>query len=210
MRIWALTSRMLFRTFGFVAIFVFTASMLSHADDLSASDRVAGVSHLEKTRDQLLEAVQQLSPEQWKFKQAAERWSVVEVVEHIAITENFLFNMVSEQVMKSPAGDPNRNVAEIDQKVLAAIADRSTRATAGPEVSPSGRLTLQQAIDQFRSARARTLQFMKDTPGLRNHVMDSPIGPLDAYQWLLFISAHSDRHLKQIEEVKADARFPTK
>jgi hypothetical protein len=30
----------------------------------------------------------------------------------------------------------------------------------------------------------------------------------DAYQWLLFLSAHTERHTKQIEEVKATAGFP--
>jgi hypothetical protein len=40
-------------------------------------------------------------------------------------------------------------------------------------------------------------------------VGDSPLRqPLDAYQFLLFISAHSDRHTKQMLEVKADPNFP--
>jgi hypothetical protein len=44
---------------------------------------------------------------------------------------------------------------------------------------------------------------------LRDHAIDSPLGKkLDAYQWVLFISAHSERHTKQINEVKADAGFP--
>ena len=34
------------------------------------------------------------------------------------------------------------------------------------------------------------------------------LGPLDAYQWILRISAHSESHTKQIEEVKADPSFP--
>jgi hypothetical protein len=59
--------------------------------------------------------------------------------------------------------------------------------------------------------RERTMEFLTSTPGLRDHVMDSPLGqPLDAYEWLLFISAHSERHTKQILEVKADPGFPKK
>jgi len=30
----------------------------------------------------------------------------------------------------------------------------------------------------------------------------------DAYQWLLLISAHVQRHVPQIMEIKADRRFP--
>jgi len=39
--------------------------------------------------------------------------------------------------------------------------------------------------------------------------MDSPLGKkMDAYQWILFIAAHSERHTKQLLEVKADPNFP--
>ena len=31
---------------------------------------------------------------------------------------------------------------------------------------------------------------------------------LDCYEWILFLTAHSERHLKQILEVKADPGFP--
>jgi hypothetical protein len=66
-------------------------------------------------------------------------------------------------------------------------------------------------VDHFLKSRERTVQFLQSTPGLRDHVVDSPLGqPLDAYQWLLFISAHSERHTKQILEVKADPNFPKK
>jgi hypothetical protein len=43
---------------------------------------------------------------------------------------------------------------------------------------------------------------------LRNHVASSPIGTYDAYQLILLIGAHSNRHTQQIEEVKADPNFP--
>jgi hypothetical protein len=78
-------------------------------------------------------------------------------------------------------------------------------------VRPTGRWSPQETLDQFLKARERTMEFMKSTPGLREHVVDSPLGqPLDAYQWVLFISAHSERHTKQILEVKADPNFPRK
>jgi len=44
---------------------------------------------------------------------------------------------------------------------------------------------------------------------LHDHVMDHPAaGPLDAYAWMLLVSAHSERHTAQINEVKADPKFP--
>lgn len=67
------------------------------------------------------------------------------------------------------------------------------------------------SLKHFRQSRAQTLAFLKNTADLREHAADSPLGKkLDAYEWVLFISAHSERHTKQIEEVKADPKFPKK
>jgi hypothetical protein len=50
---------------------------------------------------------------------------------------------------------------------------------------------------------------LRNTSDLRDHAVMSPIGKnLDAYEWVLYIAAHSERHTKQILEVKADPNFP--
>jgi len=64
-------------------------------------------------------------------------------------------------------------------------------------------------LDHFLKSRAQTVAFLESTPDLRGHVADSPLGqPMDAYEWVLFMAAHSQRHTKQILEVKADPNFP--
>ena len=72
------------------------------------------------------------------------------------------------------------------------------------------KLTGQKAIvAAFRERRGKTIDYASKTKDdLRARVGDSPIGPLDAYQWLLFIAGHSERHLAQLREVKADPKFP--
>ena len=61
----------------------------------------------------------------------------------------------------------------------------------------------------YRERRANTIDYaQKTTDDLRSRVGDSPLGPLDAYQWLLFTAAHNERHLGQIREVKAHPNFP--
>ena len=44
--------------------------------------------------------------------------------------------------------------------------------------------------------------------GLRDHVMDGPVGKMNGYEFILFVGAHSERNTKQIEEVKADPNYP--
>lgn len=179
---------------------------------LSPEDRAAGVKYLEQTRDGVIAATQGLSEAQWKFKAGPDRWSVAEVMEHIALAEDFIFGAVSEQVMKAPAGAADRDYKKIDQMVLAMVPDRSHKAQAPPPLVPTGKWTPAESLDHFLKSRARTIEYLKTTEGLRDHVTtDDPLGqPMDAYEFLLFIGAHSERHTKQMLEVKADPNFPKK
>ena len=116
---------------------------------------------------------------------------------------------VKQNIMKASPGAPDRDTAKIDAMVLAMIPDRSHKAQAPPQLVPTGRWTPKETLDHFIASRDKTIEFMKTTPDLRAHVADSPMGrPLDAYEWLLFIAAHSKRHTEQILEVKADPNFP--
>ena len=66
-------------------------------------------------------------------------------------------------------------------------------------------------MKHFVESRTRTIEFLQKTADLRGHAVDSPLGQkLDAFQWILFIAAHSERHTKQLNEVKADPNFPKK
>jgi hypothetical protein len=186
-------------------------SAVAGAADLSEAEKKEGLAQLDRTRTGVVEATKGLSEAQWKFKPGSGRWSVAEVLEHIALAEDMLFEHTSQKVMQAPAGKADRDYKAADKMVLSAIADRTQKAQAPEPLVPTGRWSPQESLDHFLRSRARTMEFLKSTPGLRDHVVDSPIGqPLDAYQWLLFTSAHSERHTRQILEVKAGPDFPKK
>jgi len=185
------------------------ASALTFAQTLTQTDRDKGVQYLQQTRDGVVDAVKGLSEAQLKFKPGPDRWSVAETLEHIALAEDFIFQNVTDKIMKAQAAATTRDTAKIDAGVLAMIPDRSHKAQAPPPLVPTGRWTPAATLEHFLASRAKTIEFLQTTPDLRQHVVDSPLGqPLDAYEWLLFIGAHSERHTKQILEVKADPNFP--
>jgi hypothetical protein len=64
------------------------------------------------------------------------------------------------------------------------------------------------AQKHFVESRAVTEEYLKNATGLRAHLGDSPMGKLDGYEFVLLIAAHSERHTKQMLEVKADPNFP--
>ena len=137
------------------------------------------------------------------------RWSVAETMEHIAAAEDFIRGMIVENAMKGPAV-PGRDLKKNDDAVVAMIPDRSHKAQAPEPLKPTNRYgSPEESLKHFLESRAKTEVFLDSTPDLRQHVSDSPLGmKLDAYEWVLFLTAHSERHLKQIQEVKADANFP--
>ncbi len=188
------------------------ASPALRAQDISKEDRDSAVKYLEKTRAGVEAATKGLSEAQWNFKPASNRWSVAEVTEHIAAAEDYLMGMVRDKVMKAPARTESEDVKALDALVLKAVPDRSTKAQAPEPLVPTNRYgTPQASLKHFSDSRAKTIDFLKSTPDVRAHAVDSPLGrKLDAYEWVLFVAAHSERHTKQIEEVKADPAFPKK
>jgi hypothetical protein len=197
-----------------IVAFCLTAlvSPVLRAQNITAEERTKAVKYLEKTRNGVLEATKGLSETQWNFKPGPDRWSVAEVTEHIAASEDFIMDMVKDKVMKAPPRAEPVDVKAIDEFVLMAIPDRSKKAQAPEPLRPTNRFgSPKDSLKHFKESRAKTIVFLKETPDLRGHAADSPLGKqLDGYEWVLFVAAHSERHTKQIDEVKADPSFPKK
>jgi len=181
-----------------------------HAQSLSNADREKAIKYLEETKQGVLKATEGLSEAQWNFKSGPDRWSIAEVAEHIAAAEDYIRGMVTEQVMKAPPRTEADDVKAIDDLVLAAIPDRTNKRQAPEPLKPTNRFgSPAGSLKHFTESRAQTLQFLQTHDDLRAHAADSPLGKkMDAYEWVLFIAAHSERHTKQINEVKADPNFP--
>ena len=181
------------------------------AEEIAPADRAKLVQHLTATRDQVIAESSKLSDAQWNFKAGPDRWSVGEVVEHLALAETFLYG-AHQKAMAGPAATPEQRATTKgkEEVILKAIPDRTKKVQAPEPLQPKTSLgNREQVVAAFRDRRATTLGYAtKTTDDLRSRVIDSPIGPVDAYQWLLFVSAHTERHLAQLREVKANAQFP--
>src|SRR5258705_3051561 len=188
------------------------ATASAYSQEATQADKDKALAYLESTKKGVLDATKGLSEAQWNFKPASDKWSVAECVEHIAAAEDLIRGMDMDKVMKARAG-PGRDTAKIDAGIMAMIPDRSHKAQAPDELKRTNRFgSPEGSLKHFVESRTTTENFLKDTPDLRAHAVDSPMGgpKVDAYEWVLFVAAHSQRHTKQIEEVKADPNFPKK
>jgi hypothetical protein len=193
-----------------VALLLVTGAAAASAQEVTSAERDRALQYLESTKKNVLEATEGLSQAQWNFKPTPDSWSVAQVMEHIAAAEDFIRdNLVKEKVMVSPSGPPGRDVKKTDEAVVAMVPDRTHKAQAPEPLVPSNRFgSPDGSVNHFVESRATTEQFLKTTTGLRDHVMDGPVGKMDGYEFVLFIAAHCERHTKQINEVKANLNFP--
>jgi hypothetical protein len=190
-----------------------TATSVQTGTGISDQDRAAAVEYLTTLRDQVLKESSTLTAAQWNFKAAPDRWSVGEVVHHLALAEPLLFDMQQKQA-SGPAATPEQLAAVKGKEAVIrkGVPDRTQKFQAPEPLQPGKdtNLTSQEDIlAAFRERRTKTIDYASRTKDdLRTRIGESPVGPMDAYQWLVFIAAHSERHLAQLREVKADPGFP--
>jgi hypothetical protein len=179
---------------------------------LTADERTKAIEYLKQTQKDFLASIAGVSEAQWKFKAAPDRWSIAETAEHIAVTEQFIWEMVRDKIMKSPATPEKRaEVKGKEEMIMAKIPDRSRKAQAPEPLKPTGRWATREALAKdFESTRATEIAYVTETKeDLRSHFEEHPaVKTLDAWQWLLFNGAHCKRHTAQILEVKADPNYP--
>ena len=188
------------------------ASLASEDPNMTAEDRAKVIKLLNESHKQTLDLMEGLSEEQLKYKSAPEKWSVLEVAEHISLAEGLLFSAVEGALAAKENPEWETKTKGKTEFLERVMVNRDRKATAPESIVPSGKLTRDEVIAKLKESRAKTLKFAEETKlPLKAHTLDHPFpvfGTLNAYQWLIYIPLHNIRHNKQIEEVKANPNFP--
>jgi hypothetical protein len=130
-------------------------------------------------------------------------WSVLDCLEHLAVTERELLTGVQSA---SPAAERQHNPAR-EAKILDWALDR-TRFIAAPEVViPTGKFaTAREALTEFEKVRAETMRLVESFEGdPRSWLTMHPMvrGPVNCYEMFLMIALHPKRHSQQIVQTRA-------
>ena len=162
---------------------------------------------MDKSRARLRNRLQEMTAEQEGLRPSEEAWSVAEIAEHLAIIEERLSKLFPVMLTKAEAGGLERRPDQPFEPVtVESMIERSAREKyVAPETArPSGGVSLANSLSRLDSSREaiRTLRPRLEALDLTAVTYPHPVfGPLSAYQWLIFISAHEDRHLRQIESL---------
>ena len=170
------------------------------------SEREILVQLLRRTAALYLATLENVSPKQAAFKPGPERWSIVEVAEHIATTEQSMCNLA---VTASPSTEESDR--RMDERIHRFAADRG-RTFAAPEgACPCGRFgSVEEAAAAFSTALQDAIEYLRRTQSdlRRLRVMHPAAGSIDVYQNLLIMAYHPERHAKQINEIKSTVGYP--
>jgi DinB superfamily len=186
------------------AVTVMSAHLLIGAP-MTQRDRDNLVSHLQMTESWLVDEVSALSPAQLKFRMAPAKWTVAEVVQHLAIADPTYWQLFQDG-MKRPSKHLERQATDAD--VLWYGINRVHHEKTEPYKDPKGQtVDIRQALDRFRKLHSTMVDYARTTDeDLRGHAVQD--WGVDAYQCLLEISTHTQRHILQIREIKGDSGFP--
>jgi hypothetical protein len=179
---------------------------------MTAEDRAKAVNYLEESRKEFLAAIDGVTEEQWKWKPAPERWSVGETAEHIVLAEQLLFGNVQRAIASPPNPAWEEKTKGKTEFIEQVMAPRLGKAKAPEPIVPSGKMTRAEVRETFLRQRVDIEKFAKETQiALKEYTVQHPFeifNTLNAYQWLIYAPLHTERHDKQIAEVKATPGYP--
>jgi DinB superfamily len=164
------------------------------------------------SQKEFLNAVEEINDAQWNFRPSPLEWSVGWVAEHIVLTQDAIFSIIGKSLAQTPNPDWESKTAGKEEVLERVLPNRTGRAQAPVAVRPSGKLKRDEIIKQFKQSRSKILEFAERTTlPLKAHTYDNPFSifnTLNAYDWLLYIPLHTNRHNKQMAAVKASAGYP--
>jgi hypothetical protein len=176
---------------------------------LTHDQRSALVVELERSQQLLLDAGRGLTPAQLAWKPAPDAWSIAECLEHVGVVEKLLGGRLQRMAAAEPVTDAR--LME-DARVVNGGRSRENKRQAPEMAKPKGGTftTLEEFETHFTPLRAQTIEFVRMTEAPL-HALVEPhpaMGDLSGHQWLLFLSAHCERHAEQAREVRSAPNFP--
>lgn len=185
-----------------------------------AEDTTPRLTEIEKTKMKTIlnsslmkfnSAINNLSEAQLNFRPAPDKWSIAECIEHITLAE-LEFSKILGREMQKPSNPALRSKIRIqDDEIQPKMTSRKWKAQSPEIFKPSNKFgTTSETITAFQNQRNQTISYVETTKDdLRNHYWQHPLtGKIDLYQTLLLMSAHLERHIEQIENVKLSSDFP--
>jgi hypothetical protein len=164
---------------------------------------------LAASRARLLDSAAPLSDADFSFSPQADRWSIGEILHHLMLTEGGVVRVLqklADKAEKAGLGpDPGTSsiLHSLDRLHIETVVEKIV---AGASVVPTKGAPARELREGLAGSRAALMKALELCERFDMTQMQFPhpvFGMLDAYQWVLFVAQHEERHRRQIESVKA-------
>jgi DinB superfamily len=159
-------------------------------------------------REQLKLRISKLNDEQLNLR-LENSWTILEVVEHIAIVESGIAGICTALLKKSQVENiPNTgkaNLSETFAERTILLGDRRKQKVEAPErVLPTGKLSIAESFAKMAESSEILNQLRNGLEAIDTQKATFPhpfFGELSATEWLVLIGGHEFRHIDQIDEI---------
>jgi hypothetical protein len=174
---------------------------------ITDQERQAAIERLESSRDKLRTAIAGVSDEQAVFKPSPDRWSILQLVEHLATSDPGLMSLIQRALASPAQPELMEQARKHDHRFQGELKPLPRGVNKAPEFLQPREVypMLADAMAAFEKARAAIIAYARTTDDdLRSHFAPhNLLGPMDGYQWLVACAIHVESHTLQIEELKS-------
>jgi len=161
---------------------------------------------LDLERHRLLDAVERVPAADRDRRPAADRWSVAEILEHLAAVEQSVATLIATRGHEPLPAHGEASVP-LDEARIARLRGRERRIDVPDRLRPSGTMTARSAVEALGASRAALLDAVTHAnPDALEHrsYVHAIVGRLVLRDWVAFVAHHEARHAAQIDEIAAD------
>ena len=193
----------------FVLIAFSLTTSASHAQKLwTEADRKYTIDNLKRTRDELTRETENLTDAQWHFHESPDRWSIAEVVEHLALWEIIWAREIGIGSRNTPQPDLIKT-SQPDSYYHEFIMEE--KAHISPDFSrPTGFIKGKDNLTFFTRLRDQNISFAEKTEADMRACFEltATKSPRNMHQVYIYQWGHVDRHMRQIRKIKANPNYP--
>jgi hypothetical protein len=163
---------------------------------------------LEKKYPNLLQLLNSLSDDALYFKAGADKWSIVEVIEHLVMAEENMLEQLTDAA-SATALDPQDRSAKNYHIVIKVMTKDIPVDVPDESMEPHGQIALEELLERWNDTRQKTRAFIDgiNSEKAGELVYRHPFaGPLNMAETLRFIDVHFDNHMRHIETIKAEKK----
>jgi len=173
------------------------------ADILSANERAQG---------RFMAAVSNLTEAQANFRPDENQWTIAEIVEHVGTVNDGVLRL-THKLLKEAESAPRPSKADLNlgHTSLDENGQQQGKVEAPDRVRPQGGVRIEDSLAKIQTLLDGLAEIRSrlEAVDLSEQMFPHPfLGPINAYQWMVLLGEHEDRHRGQIERLKAAAGFP--